>query len=313
VNVAVPNREEWFAEVDGLPRPDWEAVGKWIESNIAKDAQTDAWDQAALLWLDRLRNRLRADYQIAESQNFLLLSASSARDATTAIRFLETMMARILKRLQGVAQDDPTKNIVVALSTMDEYDAYTAYFYEENDECRRSGGVFISSGYPHFVVWSPKLLTEAQPVLVHELTHNCLMHLPLPMWLNEGLTCAVEQTLMHSRRPLVDREVFEKHQAFWNTDTIQEFWKGTAFFRPDDGSTLSYNLAQVLVHKLQQDLALPGEKIREFILDANWDDAGEAAIRKHLEVSLSDLVASFIGPGDWTPKPETWETKQKGQ
>jgi hypothetical protein len=36
---------------------------------------------------------------------------------------------------------------------------------------------------------------------VHELTHNLLCHLPIPLWLNEGLAVLIEQTV--TQKPFV--------------------------------------------------------------------------------------------------------------
>jgi len=47
------------------------------------------------------------------------------------------------------------------------------------------------------------------------------------------------------------------------------------------------------------------------VLQSDWSDAGAAAAREQLGLELSDLVASFLGEGDWQPKPETWSEIRK--
>jgi hypothetical protein len=42
-------------------------------------------------------------------------------------------------------------------------------------------------------------------------------------------------------------EVHEKHVAFWNETTIQEFWSGKSWRRPDDANMLSYELARTFI------------------------------------------------------------------
>ena len=40
-------------------------------------------------------------------------------------------------------------------------------------------------------------------------------------------------------------------------------------------------------------------------------DRSLAAAREQLDLELGDLVASFLGEGDWQPKPETWSEIRK--
>ncbi len=163
-----------------------------------------------------------------------------------------------------------------------------------------------SGGYQHLAVCSAQE-SALLHILAHELIHNCLVHLPLPNWLNEGITQTLEEDLVRGRRRvLIDRELFSRHEAFWNDDNIQEFWTGRSFFHAGDSQELSYNLAVVLMHKIYVDLELPKEDIRSFIVNAKRGDAGEAAAVMHLDNSLGDLVASFLGAGDWAPHPDRW-------
>jgi hypothetical protein len=46
--------------------------------------------------------------------------------------------------------------------------------------------------------------------------------------------------------------------------------------------------------------------VRAFFENARWEDAGEGAAQEHLSVSLGELVARILGPGEWAPKPEEW-------
>jgi hypothetical protein len=49
------------------------------------------------------------------------------------------------------------------------------------------------------------------------------------------------------------------------------------------------------------DLRPSSTEFREFILHADRKDAGQAAARNYLQVELSDLVSTFLGPGEWAP------------
>ena len=43
------------------------------------------------------------------------------------------------------------------------------------------------------------------------------------------------------------QEVRDKFAHFWNEETIQEFWSGKSWRRPDEGNSLSYELATTFI------------------------------------------------------------------
>ena len=100
----------------------------------------------------------------------------------------------------------------------------------------------------------------------------------------------------------LDRSMAEQHQDFWTSKTIQQFWTGESFFRPDDGQKLSYQLAQILVAELSTNY----DTFSEFANSADWRDAGENAFLDIYALSLGDMVANFLGDGNWSPSPDEW-------
>jgi hypothetical protein len=86
-------------------------------------------------------------------------------------------------------------------------------------------------------------LRAIEPTIVHEMTHGCLAHLPIPAWLNEGIAVNTERRFAAVQPGLYTPEqMHAKHQAFWGDAEIQEFWSGKSFLRPDEGNMLSYDL-----------------------------------------------------------------------
>ena len=67
--------------------------------------------------------------------------------------------------------------------------------------------------------------------LAHELMHNCVVHLRLPVWLNEGLAVVFDRTVAQGRQPILDADLRDRHLAFWNPEKIQKFWAGVSFGR----------------------------------------------------------------------------------
>ena len=102
------------------------------------------------------------------------------------------------------------------------------------------------------------------------MTHSCVNHLPLPLWLNEGLAHSIEgrfAPMPQDAREVLDR--LAKQPAFWTEHAIQEFWSGHAFQRPDKRQEMAYQLALSMTKAFAQDWAA----FKAFVLSARADDA----------------------------------------
>ena len=97
--------------------------------------------------------------------------------------------------------------------------------------------------------------------------------------------------------PLMWGELSERHHEFWNEKNIQEFWAGVSFGGEQEAQELSYSLAEVIVHLLSGD----HDGFLAFISSAHSDDAGQTATLECLGRNLGDVVAQFLGPGNWRP------------
>jgi hypothetical protein len=287
---------------DEFPRPDWEAIHKAIEEQPEAE-RADRWNAAVMLWLEKLIETLGPDYRIQESDNFLLLTTADDSFADMLAGFLENSRANILSTMEGIAADDYAgKHIVIIFDSEEQYYPYISYFYPEEGEFAKSGGIYVNKGYRHFAF--PRIIDDiVHSVAAHELTHACISHLDIPAWVNEGLALKMEDKITGSVPPQMYRERYEQHQQFWDEDTIQQFWWGKSFERPDEGSDLSYELARFAVETLSVDY----DVFREFVLEAKSSDSGEAAAIKHFGRSLGELIEKFFGGGDWAPKPDRWK------
>jgi hypothetical protein len=150
-----------------------------------------------------------------------------------------------------------------------------------------------------------------EPTIAHELTHCMVQHLPLPCWLNEGIAMNTEERLCGRNQPLfTPEEMQEKHLAFWNETTIQEFWSGKSWRRPDEANMLSYDLAKHFAAMTASDF----DAFKKFANAAKWEDAGDSAAMEHLGYPVSHLAEAALGEGSWQPNPEAWkEGVEKGQ
>ena len=285
---------------DSLPRPNWNAIATWVKSDVELALLNETWAQIARDWLTRLSKALPNGYALFESSEFLVLAADEAL-GQRVLNSCERARRIILKTLDGVAGDQGYgKHVVLLFAESDSYYDYVADFYPDEGEFGLSGGMFIDDGYGHFVV-CPAYDDDYERVIAHELNHALLRHLPLPLWLNEGVTQEMEDVVSDSSYFMVDHEILRRHRCYWNAENIHMFWSGESFLFADDGQELSYHLAYVLFRNLMSDY--PGS-VNDILNNANFIDAGNAALINACHTSLADRVSQFLGDGEWAPRSE---------
>jgi hypothetical protein len=183
-----------------------------------------------------------------------------------------------------------------------------SFYYPESGEFAFSGGMYINRGAGHFVTVKDDL-RGIEPTIAHEMTHSCLSHLPLPLWLNEGIAVNTESRLVRPpHRLATPQQMRDKHLRFWGEDEIQQFWSGKSFGRPDEGQALSYDLARIMVEQLSKDW----KPFKRFVGAADYQDGGDAAARQFLGASLGAITAALLERDSapaWEPRPQRWEVK----
>jgi hypothetical protein len=291
----------------GLPIADWEAVARWLEESVPAERLAEAWMACERAWMAHFRAALGGAYRIEEGETALVLSSLEPNLARATAGYMEKSLRRILSALHGVAQEpDLGKDLLIVFDAQDRYYEYVSYYYPESGEFAFSGGMHINWGCGHFATVKDEL-RAIEPVIVHEMTHGCLAHLPLPAWLNEGIAVNTERRFAGVQPSLYTPEqLHDKHLAFWDEATIQEFWSGKSFLRPDEGNMLSYELARVLVEHFARDW----EAFRGFACAADRADGGSAAAQRHLPVALGAAACAILerpAAAEWEPAPGGWE------
>ncbi|WP_305821824.1 hypothetical protein [Massilia brevitalea] len=286
----------------GYPIMDWAAAARWVDVLPAEE-QASAWIAIERAWLLHLRDALGAGFRLTESGNCLLLAALEDNVANAALGFMERTLKRVVRTLDGIAQVTPEgKDILIVFDDEDSYYRYVSHAYPGGGEFANSGGMYINGGCGHFVTVR-RDLSAIEPVIAHEMTHGCLAHLPIPLWLNEGLAVNTEQRLTGVQGSVhTPQELRGMQLAFWSEATIREFWSGHAFQRLDDGNLLSYDLARILVAYMAKDWAA----FRPFVLAAHHADGGAQAARDCLGADLGELVCALLGQAhapEWSPAP----------
>lgn len=302
---SVPDRDAWFARTDSFPRPDWPAIRGWMRAWTGNEERHDTWVQVVRCWMTRLRDALGGEYTIAESEHFHLVSALDVKARERMLGFLENARSSLIRTLGDVAWTSTTgKHVVLRFTDADDYYAYISYFYPEGEHAM-SNGVFLRSDYCHIAYPEGYTMDAERETIAHELAHNLLAHLPLPAWLNEALAEAFMDDLAGRGAALVEPDLMGEHRAFWNANTIQGFWAGRSFSQVE-GQRVSYSLARILLDFIYREMSPEPEVFRRFVKQSDWNDGGEAAARDQLQTGLGEIAAAFLGPGDWSPKPEMW-------
>jgi hypothetical protein len=292
---------------DGLPILDWEAVLNWSDQGPSERAAAVATTECQLGWLLHLRDALGDGYEVHESRHAMVLSPYSQGFANGMLDFIECTRRRITVTLEGVASfDDDEREILIVFNDRDTYYRYVSHAYPDAGEFAFSSGMFLHAGCPHFVTMHEDDTHNVERVITHEMTHASVAHLRIPLWVNEGLAVNVEDRLM-GRLPkmFTPAQLRDTHLAFWNKDTIQEFWSGRSFGRPDDGNLLSYDLAQTLV----EIFAGHWPRFQAFAVAASYDDSGAAAASEHMQVDLGESLAAVFeqtSSEGWSPDPTKW-------
>jgi hypothetical protein len=285
-----------FELSEGFSRPNWRAIWDFVKAHVPADDQSAAVDYITARWLQELAQNLGGGAQVHRSGNFYCLSDLEAKTTDSLLKYAESALDTVRGYLGKAAWSGYRgRHVLLFFSDPDDYYAYVSYYYRDGTHIL-SGGIFLRGGYAHIALPYHNTLT-AQHTLPHELTHNLLCHLPIPLWLNEGLAVVLEG-MVTRRAFLMDRELADRHRNHWNETNIQAFWAGKTFDNPGDDSQLSYNLGSILVGLLSEQ----GADFAEFIRAADWRDAGQDAAVNFLGHGLEETVAGFLGPGNWRPQ-----------
>ena len=163
----------------------------------------------ARFWICGIQQQYGKGYEIYETENFLLLSKDSKRNIKHACKAYESALRQIFKVLPGIAANNKTgKYVGLMFSSPEEYYQYITPFHQDGEN-PSSGGMFISSGYPHFAF--PVIdYVSSKTVFVHELTHACLSHLSIPLWVNEAIAMRMEQVVSNTITMSMDRLVLQE-------------------------------------------------------------------------------------------------------
>lgn len=303
--------EGTFTFEEGFSRPDWRIISKAIQETVTGSLDLDtAWNDAGRQWVMKLRADLGGDYRVDESRRFILLTSLDQEASGEILVFAERTLGQIRARLQDAAWNSSYgKHVILLFDEEDDYYQYVSYFHLDGTHPMSGGCLIRKGGYVHIA--APYQSFGLRQMLAHELTHNCVVHLSLPLWLNEGLATTFERGVANAPQPVLDHDLRERHLAFWHPDNIQEFWSGVSWQKPGDSNELSYSLAEIVLKLLSEQ---PGD-FGLFLTQADWRDAGQTAAIDCLGIDLGTAISTFLGEGNWRPNRKAmaklWEARKK--
>lgn len=289
---------------EGYPRIDWSVVQQAAAHFDKHPALDQIWTELASQWLELLGNHLGDRYRIFESQHVLLLSAQPSDEAR---RFLEVADAAYARLQDLIAPSKEAlgcgKHVIFMPLGNDAYYDYVSFYHPDEDSNRgASAGMHIGRGYKHTVICGHATGAYLR-TMAHELAHNMVSHLPLPLWLNEGLAQRAEDMIGEFRGPLIGRRGARLQTRYWSRFGLDPFWTGKSFFKRSS-QRLSYQLSNILFRNLTSHRSRR-KNVRTFLATAHRRDAGQAACLECFGCPLSTLVEEFLGEGDWDPHLET--------
>ena len=286
--------------------PDWLTIGDLIDEELPKKEWPAAWNEACRFWLEQICEHGPEKLSLHETDNFMLLSTDEPKAVKRLGKNFEKLRGQILNYLPKIAVDEGFGKLVVMMfSHQHHYYEYISHFHEDGEH-PQSGGMFITGGGYSHIVFPPTDEWLMRTVFVHELTHNFLMHLPIPPWMNEALAMYMEEKVCGSEIFHIDQDIYQKHIDHWNAETIQEFWSGQSWRSAGEDFNLCYNLAQVLWRKVTTQMSASTAELIGLINGADYADAGEASFQNVFGLGVGDLVEDFLGEGNWSPNPSTW-------
>jgi hypothetical protein len=303
----------------GLPHPIWSRITGWrrIHYGFAQppDEEEAWWLEFVRVWLGRVAQSLGGTYRVVESKGFQLLTNLSDREAAACLKEFEFRHTRLCALLgprvaaRGTAINRLNgKSVVLHFEKRRDFEAFHSHSSPVGEQAP-AGGVFYRRGYSHMAFYG--CVDTIMPTFSHEYTHAQLCLLSLPVWLEEGVAQHMEAALEDDHMWLEKSDLRELQDCLriWNADNIQTFWANRGF-SDAELQMASYRLADALFQTIVTCLKPSSTALQNLLLASDYDDAGAYALKTHLGVTLGELTANVLGPGDWEPK-KPQDTRQE--
>lgn len=176
---------------DGFPRADWDAVGPRILVEFPEAERDAAWDAAGRVWLEEMARSLGEGSRVDESERILLLTCLPARQAAALLASLDASARRIAREILPGIVGEEQRHAVLVFADAEKYTSYIAHFHPEQGEFGATSGMHLTAApgsqwwYSHCVAFGTEV-SRLETVLAHELVHDALADLPIPVGSTRG-------------------------------------------------------------------------------------------------------------------------------
>lgn len=294
--------DKYLVEMDSYARIDRAKLADEWSNLISNFTERQIGERLKHSWLRQILQKLDHRYQAVESKNFILITSQDNKHTSLFLKSIENIKLRIINSLSQILENTyQEKFIIILFEDEEDYYQYISYYYPKEGKFAHSSGCFLNDALPHFTLPMTDM-SSIESVIAHELTHAMVSHLPIPVWLNEGLAVNMEVAITGYNPHRLNAQRHYKHQNYWGESEIQEFWSGESFSRADEGNELSYQLAQLIVRSLAED----PKTFYPLVINADQTDGGESSFINQLGYSLGDVIENILGEGDWAPNPTKW-------
>lgn len=213
------------------------------------------------------------------------------------VRSISTFISKVEKSLSNEfsALEQPEaygKSVLLILSDSEEYYQYIGKLEQEDGYFPMSSATFVDGNCPHFVTHEGEI-ASIKPIIVHELTHDFLSDLNLPVWLGEGIAAYMECRFAPGYG--LELRDARAHLKYWAADT-HSFWDGTSF----SGNSAEAAAAEVLAVLLVQYMVRSEMDFVEFLRRCKGLDGHQvkAVAADCLSLSLDDMVNVLVNSVD---------------
>ena len=129
-NIDIKWLEQCLLTQEGLPRPDWVAVQRYVDDHFSEEDQSYLWNEIVREWMRLLMQGFAGDYRAIESDNFILISPADESYNVAMSKHLEYCRRRILHVSKGITSDEGYgKFVVIIFEDVEAYYQYVSYFY----------------------------------------------------------------------------------------------------------------------------------------------------------------------------------------
>jgi hypothetical protein len=105
----------------GFHRADWEIIRRWIDTNVSSAELDQAWNDAVVTWVNKIRDDLGGGYFVVESRQTILLSDLSRETAEWLLEYAGRAAVTIKEQLGDAAwPGEYGKDVILIFSDDDD-------------------------------------------------------------------------------------------------------------------------------------------------------------------------------------------------